>query len=1244
MSEQNGDGMQANEQYTAQQITVLEGLSAVRMRPSMYIGNVSTEGLHHLVYEVVDNSIDEALAGYCNHVRILIHLDGSVTVDDNGRGIPVDIHEKENVSAVQVVMTKLHAGGKFDDSTYKVSGGLHGVGVSVVNALSEYLEVEIRRDGKVYFQRYERGEPKSGLRIKGETQRRGTRVTFKPDSLIFAETEFSFDVLAQRMRELAFLNKGICIDLVDDRISRERQFCYEGGLLSFVEYVNKNKEPLHTEIVTVSGERQGVEIDVAIQYNQTYNEKIFTFANNINTKEGGSHLAGFKAGLTRSIKQYAVQTKLPKNELDRLTGDDVREGLTAIVSVKLSQPQFEGQTKTKLGNSEVKGLVENLVYEKLSSYFEENPKVIKIILDKVLDAARAREAARKAKELTRRKGVLSDHSLPGKLADCQERDPAKSEIFIVEGDSAGGCFSGSTLVALADGRAISFEDLVAEQAAGKTHFCYTIRRDGQVGLERIVNARRTRTNAKVIRITLDNGETITCTPDHLFMLRDGTYKPAIDLASNDSLMPLYRKLSDKREPGITIDGYEMVWDPRSDYWFFTHIVADWYNHWCGVYKETDGDHCHHIDFNKLNNSPTNIKRLPVSEHLALHREHASRTLHRPEIIEKCREIHQTAEFRVMMSERMKQPATRQILSEQATAQWRNKAYKEYMADRWRLFYNADEAYRQENLERLDRLQHEHWSSEANRHAQAERVRAYFETNPLVREEFSARSKVQWQDEVLLTWRRNQTKEQWTDEFRVKRRTALYRTYYKKAIATLKQFEVERGRIDLEAYRNHRLTTRDKSLLRFDTFCHRYFNGDEALAIEAVANWNHRVVSVEYLNDSIDVYDAEIPNTHNFALASGVFVHNSAKQGRNRAFQAILPLRGKILNVEKARFDKMLENQEIRNMITALGTGIGGEEFNPDKLRYHKIIIMTDADVDGAHIRTLILTFFFRQMPALIEKGYLYIAQPPLYRVVIGKQEMYMKDNEQMNAFLLRRAVEKREVKLSDDNASVPSEQLIGLLKTYSRYEEWLDRQVQKGLPRVLLEAVIKIFKEHQMTVEAMADETSALLFRVELEKAGFEIISMEEEEEHRGYDLVVWSKEEAEARIQVRLSYDFLQSIEFKRLLELYGSLEILHHPPYRVKEGESETEFHHPRPFFQYLMEEARKGLNIQRYKGLGEMNPEQLWETTMDREKRTLLQVRIDDLYQADELFTTLMGDRVEPRRDFIQVNALDFRELDI
>ncbi len=794
----------ASEEYTGERITVLEGLEPVRKRPSMYIGNVSTEGLHQLVYEVVDNSIDEALAGYCDHIQVTVHLDGSVTVEDNGRGIPVDIHEKEGLPAVEVVMTRLHAGGKFDDAVYKVSGGLHGVGVSVVNALSEFLEVEIRRGGRIYFQRYERGQTKTPLEQIGETRRRGTRVTFKPDPEIFTDTDLSFDILSQRMRELAFLNKGLRIDLIDERTSKEKNFHYEGGLIQFVEYLNRNKEPLHPEVIYIEGKRQDVVIEIALQYNRTYNEKIFTFANNINTREGGSHLVGFKAGLTRSIKQYALQNKVPKPDVERMTGDDVREGLSAVVSVKLREPQFEGQTKTKLGNSDVKGMVETLSYEKLSAFFEENPKVIRAILDKVLEAMRAREAARKAKELTRRKGILSDHSLPGKLADCQERDPEKSEIFIVEGDSAGG---------------------------------------------------------------------------------------------------------------------------------------------------------------------------------------------------------------------------------------------------------------------------------------------------------------------------------------------------------------------------------------------------------------------------------------------------SAKQGRDRRFQAVLPLRGKILNVEKARFDKMLENQEIRTMISALGTGIGQDEFDPAKLRYHKIIIMTDADVDGAHIRTLLLTFFFRMMPDLIERGHLYIAQPPLYRVAAGKKELYLKDDAELEAFLMTRAAEKHQVFIGQRQEALSPDRLVKLRKTHAQYEECLERLARKGIRRALLGFLAQSLAHEDFVPE---DQSCMERLREALDAAGYAVSHIEMEEEHRGYDLEIWQPTNGQEKF--RLSYSFLKSVEFRKLLELSKELAVLDERPYRVVTAGAEITLHEPEALFQYLKEEAYKGITVQRYKGLGEMNPEQLWETTMNPASRTLLKVRIDDEYMADELFTTLMGDRVEPRREFIQVNALDFRELDI
>ncbi|NJD75520.1 MAG: DNA topoisomerase (ATP-hydrolyzing) subunit B [Candidatus Methanoperedens sp.] len=1063
--------------YSAEQIQVLEGLEAVRKRPSMYIGSTDSRGLHHLVYEVVDNSIDEALAGYCTNIEIILRSDNSIRIVDNGRGIPVEVIPKYNKSALEVALSMLHAGGKFDNNAYKVSGGLHGVGVSAVNALSEWFEVEVKRDGRLYKQRYERGKPVTGVVPIGNAEGTGTTITFKPDKTIFETIEFNLDTIGTRLRELAFLNRGIKISLKNEFTETEQVFQYEGGIVSFVEFLNKNKNLLHEKPIYFQKQKDSTIVEIAMQYNDSYIENIYTFANNINTHEGGTHLAGFKAALTKVANDYAQSKSIFKGD-EKLTGDDIREGLTAVISVKLTNPQFEGQTKTKLGNSDIKGIVETLVSEGLSEFLEENPAAAKTILSKALEAAEAREAARKARELTRRKNALEVSSLPGKLADCSEKDPAHSEIYIVEGDSAGGCFSGDTRVALADGRALSFKEIVAEHAMGKENFCYTIRNDGTIGFERIINPRMTKAKAEVIKVTLDSGEHIICTPDHNFMLREGCFKHAANLTPGDSLMPLYRKLSDTNEPGITIDGYEMVWNPRSESWLFTHLLADWYNRWHGVYAPDDGEHCHHADFNKLNNNPSNIQRLPSEDHLELHREHVDKTLHRQEVIEKCRKIRRSAGFRARMSTRMQQPETRQILSENAKGQWENEEYKAYMSDKWREFYNTNESYRQLNREQLYRAQRDYWGNEANRIVQAERVRTYFEEHPEARELQSRNARDQWKDETLLEWRRKKTQQQWTPEFRIKRREAYNRTYYRKTIAALKQFETERGRIDVNAYGAYRLKTRDKSLLRFDTFCQRYFNDNESLACETIANFNHRIITIERLNECMDVYDFEVPHTHNFALASGVFVHNSAKQGRDRKFQAILPLRGKILNVEKSRLTKILKNEEIRALITAIGAGIGeGEEFDIEKTRYHKIVVMTDADVDGSHIRTLLLTLFYRYMRPLIESGYIYIAQPPLFKVKKGKSEFYIYNEEELN-----------------------------------------------------------------------------------------------------------------------------------KKLAEI------------------------------------GREGIAMQRYKGLGEMNPQQLWDTTMNPDTRTMLQVSLEDAIKADEIFTILMGDKVEPRREFIEKHAKDVKNLDV
>jgi DNA gyrase subunit B len=1071
---ENGSGAQPNGQgtdYNANAIRILEGLEAVRVRPGMYIGSTDIRGLHHLVYEVVDNSVDEVLNGGCTHIEIVIRKDGAVRVEDNGRGIPVDPHpQREGVSTLEVVMTTLHAGGKFGGEGYKQgSGGLHGVGVSAVNALSEYCRVEVKRNGKLYAQEYSQGIPTSQVKVVGKSEGTGTITIFRPDLTIMETGDFQFDVLAQRFREMAYLNRGLTIYMQDQRDGNEVTYYFEGGLRSFVSHLNKNRNVVQQKPLHIERKVDKTIVEIALQYNDSFGETLYSFANGINTVDGGSHVTGFRTALTRTLNEYGRRVNVIKENEANLTGDDVREGLTAVISVKLPEAQFEGQTKGKLNNAEVRNQVDQVLGEALAQFLEENPSEGRRILEKCLGAARAREAARKARELVRRKDAL-DSTLPGKLADCSDRHPERCELYIVEGDSAGGCFSGDTLVALADGRALSFMDLVAEEAEGKEHFCYTIRHDGTIGLERITNARMTRANAEVIRVTLDNGEHLVCTPDHLFMLRDGSYKAASDLTPEDSLMPLYRKTSDIQEPGITIDGYEMVWDPRSDYWLFTHMIADWYNRWQGVYQESDGDHCHHLDFNKRNNNPTNIKRLPREEHLALHREHVSRTLHRPEVIQKSREIHQSAEFRAAMSVRMQQEDTRQILSDQAKAQWEDEAYKAYMVARWLEFYHSNDEYRQETLERLNQAQQEYWSDEEHRSIQSGRVRAYFVDHPEVREAFSQMALAQWQDEALVAWRREKTKEQWTPEFRAKRRAALQQTYYRKTLAALRPFLHEDGQIDIEQYDQYRVTTRDKSLLLFSTFCERYFDGDSTKAAETVAHYNHRIVSVEHLAGRIDVYDIEVPSTHNFALASGVFVHNSAKQGRDRHFQAILPLRGKILNVERARLDKMLANEEIRNLITAMGVGVG-DKIEMEKLRYGRVILMADADVDGAHIRTLLLTFFFRHVPQLIEGGHLYIAQPPLYRIQAGKERHYVYSDDERDALV-----------------------------------------AQLG----------------------------------------------------------------------------------------------------------------------------EKHKNILINRYKGLGEMDPEELWDTTMNPAARQMLQVTVDDAMRADETFSMLMGDEVLPRKRFIEAHA--------
>jgi DNA gyrase subunit B len=794
--------------YDASSIKVLEGLEAVRKRPAMYIGSTGELGLHHLVYEVVDNSVDEALAGYCNRVDVTIHVDNSVTVVDNGRGIPVDFHVGEGRSAAEVVMTKLHAGGKFDSNSYKVSGGLHGVGVSCVNALSEELELEIWRDNKVYQQSYRRGKPLEPLQETGHTDRRGTKITFKPDSTIFETGEVNFDTLSQRLRELSFLNKGVVITISDERSDRKHEFRYLGGISEFVRHLNKNKTVLHEPPIYFEATKDTVNVELAIQYNDTYTENVFSFANNINTVDGGTHLSGFRSALTRTINSYGQASGLFKDLKENLTGDDVREGLVAVISVKLPQPQFEGQTKGKL-NSDIKGLVETFINERLSDYFEKNPPVARKVISKAVEAARAREAARKARDLTRRKGALDSASLPGKLADCQEQDPARCEIFIVEGDSAGG---------------------------------------------------------------------------------------------------------------------------------------------------------------------------------------------------------------------------------------------------------------------------------------------------------------------------------------------------------------------------------------------------------------------------------------------------SAKQGRDRRFQAVLPLKGKILNVEKARYDKMLGHEEIRAMITALGTGIGKEDFDISKLRYHKIIIMTDADVDGSHIRTLLLTFFFRQMTELIERGHVFIAQPPLFKIKKGKKEDYIKDEKGLTRKLMQSATEDIEVKIGQEGQVLQSRQLSNFLHNlvdYKNFFEKLEKRLRdRRLARILLDSGVEA-KSH-LSQKDLLEGISGKVMDLGYET---EIVF---DEEHSLYNLVISAGPENGNYRRV-FDLNFISMAEYKRAVSLGHALREYDRAPFVIErkgdtKGGPRTELNSRDELLDTVLSSGKREFSIQRYKGLGEMNPGQLWETTMNAETRSLLQVRIDDAVETDEIFTVLMGDAVEPRRKFIEDNALDVKNLDV
>ncbi len=1203
-------------EYGASNIKVLKGLEAVRKRPGMYIGDTSTKGLHHLVYEVVDNSIDEAMAGFCDTIKVTLTKEGSAIIEDNGRGIPVAEHPTEKISAATVVLTVLHAGGKFDKDTYKVSGGLHGVGVSVVNALSKELKLTVYKDGKVHEQSFKKGIPQEVLAVTGTTRKKGTKIEFWADETIFTEsTTFQKEILMKRFKELAYLNPKITIDFRDERDGTKELFHFEGGIKQFVEDMN-TKEPL-SSAQFFQGKADDIEIDIALMYCNADSEKSLSFVNNIKTPDGGTHEAGFRAGLTRSMASYISKNASAKEKGVKITGEDCKEGLIAIVSVRVPEPQFEGQTKGKLGSSYVRPLVQKFFSEQFNKYLEENPIEAKAIMAQILLAARGRDAAKRAKDLVKRKDSMSVGTLPGKLADCQSKDPSLSEIYLVEGDSAGGCFTGDTKVSLTDGRELSFLELIEEDKLGKENFCYTIKDDGTIGIEKILHPRKTKSNATLVEVTLDNGKTIRCTPEHKFMIRSGEYIEAKNLKSGQSLMPLYRKLS-KIENRITIEGYEMVQNPKDSKWIFTHLLANNWNLENNIYSNIEKAHKHHIDFNKLNNNPTNLILLSPEEHLKLHREHISKTLHTTEAKEKSRLAHQNPEYRKRASLKSKEYS--KMLSEKAKKQWEDEEYKEYMKNRYLTFYYSNKEYREATLKRLDIEQKKYWAKDENREKQSQRTTNYYKNNPQVKEELSKKAKEQWSNEELRRWRSQETKRQMSNPDNVKTKLETEReTRIKNSLELL-------NRVGIDNYERSRRETKNRKVFKIETLLSKIdessnypsFQNPNELTQSSLYTYNHKVVSVKKLSIQEDVYDIEVPNTHNFALSSGVFVHNSAKQGRDRVFQAILPLKGKILNVEKARLEKILKSDEIKNMITALGCGIG-DEFNEDKLRYHKVIIMTDADVDGSHIQTLLMTFFYRFLKPIIEKGYLYLAQPPLYRYKKGKNETYLKDDKALNDFLIENGISVLE------SESMGKTDLTELFKLVAYYKMTLS-EIEK---RFALPEVVRYMIENPDIIST-DNKTLASNLEKYIAQLGYNILTSTVNEEVIHYfvqtndgleeliidDNLFTSPHYNEAiymnqKIQERITDEFKE----KDLLELLSMVEA-----------------------------SAKKGAYIQRYKGLGEMNPEQLWETTMNPDDRRLLKVVIDDDETASDTFVLFMGDEVEPRRAYIETHAKDVKHLDV
>ncbi|MFS8099587.1 DNA topoisomerase [Lentzea alba] len=1039
--------MTAETLYGADDLTHLEGLEAVRKRPGMYIGSTDSRGINHLFSEIVDNSTDEGVAGHASKIVVTLHADGSVQVDDDGRGIPTDVHAKSGLSGVELVLTKLHAGGKFGGSGYKTSGGLHGVGASAVNALSHRYDVTVRRGGKVHEMSFAHGVPgvfdgpgpkakftrQSGLQVTGKMKRNestGTSTRYWYDARYFENgASLDVEVVRQKMRNTAFLVPGVTYVLrtaLEDTISEE-VFHYPNGLTDMVEFLapSGDRAVSGTLVITGSGtyfenaaDENGVmrskversaEVEVALRWGTGYERTVECFTNTIRNVHGGTHRRGFDRAVLKAVQDAISKTRgLLKPKEDMPTLDDVLEGMTAVIHVRIPEPQFTSQTKDELSTAGITKVLQGIVDQQVRAWTEDRKTKVeaKTVLQKVVDASRVRLTQKQQKDAARRKTALEGAAMPAKLVDCRTTGVSRSELFLVEGDSALGCFVGETRVALASGKSLTFAELVDDWGRGVTHFGYATNKAGAVVVAPLVEPRLTKKNASLVRVTVDNGVSVRCTPDHLFRLRDGSYRRADALHPGDSLMPLYRTLSSKLA-GDTLTGYERVWNNATEKWVYTHYLADGYNIRHGLDSASDGTVRHHVDVNKRNNDPRNLKRMTWEDHRALHNAMMVQQWQDPEFRAACLarlgELNQDPEFR--------------------------KRFEQGFQD-WYTSLSDDEkaAY----AERLRTVQAEYWANPEHRAAAAERVRAFF-AQPGKREEWRERSLAQWQDEELLAWRSRTTVEQFSDpaerqrqrdavvawhegnpEFgrehsaRMKQRMADPSTgHLERVQAGRRRYvestpraervarQVEGRRIaalkrlapmldtpsNFELALSYELDRREnaKTGLKFLKVLAHY-DDDFAQLREAASMVNHTVASVEALPEREDVYDLTVDRYHNFALEAGVFVHNSARMARVSEYQALLPLRGKILNVQKASLADTLRNAEIASIVQVLGAGTG-RTFDLSQMRYGRVILMADADVDGSHIRTLLITLFAKYMRPVIEDGRLYAAMPPLHKVM-----------------------------------------------------------------------------------------------------------------------------------------------------------------------------------------------------------------------------------------------------------------------